>query len=308
MSVNYFLGFPQPGDLGLPFSMTGFGAAEGPAAGGRLRVEIRTVNHRHFNLAARLPADLAALEGELRERLRQEFDRGHVAVQARWTEEPPASQPGFEVDVDRARLVKDRLVALQAAVGLGGEVTIDLVARQPGVIIAGADEPAPIPWSEVEPIVAAAARECRAMRACEGEVLAAELHRRLDLLEQAARAVSARAPERLEKERDRLRINVAHLLDGRPVDEARLVQELAFMADKLDITEELVRLASHIAACRDALATDQPVGKRLGFLAQELGREVNTIGSKANDAAITHEVIAMKGELEKFREQLENLE
>ncbi|HEV2291700.1 MAG TPA: DUF1732 domain-containing protein, partial [Gemmatimonadales bacterium] len=121
-------------------------------------------------------------------------------------------------------------------------------------------------------------------------------------------AVAGLAPGRLERERDRLRAAVAQLLDGRAVDEARLAQELAFLADKLDITEELVRFRAHVAACREALGGNAAVGKRLGFLAQELGREVNTMGSKANDAAITAHVVAMKGELEKFREQLENLE
>jgi uncharacterized protein (TIGR00255 family) len=101
---------------------------------------------------------------------------------------------------------------------------------------------------------------------------------------------------------------VAELLEGRPVDDARLAQELAFQADRLDITEELVRFRAHVAATRAALASDRPVGKQLGFLAQELGREVNTMGSKANDAEIAQLVIGMKGELEKFREQLENLE
>jgi uncharacterized protein (TIGR00255 family) len=120
--------------------------------------------------------------------------------------------------------------------------------------------------------------------------------------------IQRRAPERLARERDRLRGSVSELLDGRAVDEQRLAQELAFMADKLDITEEMVRFAAHVSACREALAAERPVGKQLGFLAQELGREVNTMGSKANDAEIAQQVIAMKGELEKFREQLENLE
>jgi uncharacterized protein (TIGR00255 family) len=110
------------------------------------------------------------------------------------------------------------------------------------------------------------------------------------------------------RERDRLRKSVADLLDGKPVDEQRLAQEIAFLADRLDITEELVRFGAHLAACRRALAGNQPVGKQLGFLAQELGREVNTMGSKGNDAEIVQQVIGMKGELEKFREQLENLE
>ena len=287
--------------------MTGFGAAEGAVAGGWIRLEIRTVNHRHFNLATKLPGELSALEGELRERLRREFDRGHVAVHGRWTEYP-ARASGFTVDLDRARLVTERLRDLQGALGLGGEVTLELVARQPEVLSLSGSDPAEVPWSELEPIVAKAAAECRTMRAREGDALAAELRHRLDLLEGAAARIAARAPERLVRERDRLRAAVAELLDGHPTDDARLAQELAFQADRLDITEELVRFRAHLGASRQALTADKPAGKQLGFLAQELGREVNTMGAKANDADIAHEVIAMKGELEKFREQLENLE
>ena len=291
----------------MPHSMTGFGTAEGPVAGRRLRVEIRTVNHRFFNLSAKLPSDLTALEGELRERLRRDFDRGHLSVQARWTGSTERDT-GFTVDLDRARVVVTRLREMQSALGLGGEVTVELVARQPDVLFSAENGAGEAAWNEVEPIVAQASAECRAMRAREGVALAAELVHRLDLLEHSAQGVAARAPERVVKERDRLRAAVADLLDGRPVNEERLAQELAFLADKLDITEELVRFRAHVAAARQALASDKPVGKQLGFLAQELGREVNTMGSKAGDADIAQLVIVMKGELEKFREQLENLE
>jgi uncharacterized protein (TIGR00255 family) len=287
--------------------MTGFGAAEGPVGGGRLRVEIRTVNHRYFNLAPKLPGDLSALEGELRERLRREFDRGHVAVQARWTQLPERAG-GFTVDLERARLVAARLRDLQSELGLPGEVTVELVARQPEVLSVAGDGAGAVAWAEVEPVVAQAAADCRAMRAREGQALVAELSYRVDLLQRAAEVVAARAPERLVRERDRLRGAVAELLDGRTVDESRLAQEIAFQADRLDITEELVRFRSHVAAVREVLAAERPVGKQLGFLAQELGREVNTIGSKANDAEIAQQVIGMKGDLEKLREQLENLE
>ena len=287
--------------------MTGFGAAEGAVAGGWIRLEIRTVNHRHFNLATKLPGELAVLEGELRERLRREFDRGHIAVSARWTEYPAASS-GFSVDLDRARLVAERLRELQSALGLGGEVTLELVARQSDVISSAGSEAAEISWSEVEPIVARAAAECRTMRAREGEALVADLRHRLDLLGASAERVAARAPERLVRERDRLRAAVAQLLDGKPADETRLAQEIAFQADRMDITEELVRFSAHLGAARAALGGAKPAGKQLGFRAQELGGEVNPMGAKANDAEIAHEVVAMKGELEKFREQLENLE
>jgi len=287
--------------------MTGFGAAEGPVAGRRLRVEIRTVNHRYFNLSAKLPSDLSGMEIELRERLRRDFNRGHVTVQARWTEslEPVAE---FGLDLDRARVVADRLREMQTALSLGGEVTVELVARQPDVLTHSTNGATEIAWGEVEPIVAKAGTECRAMRAREGAALTAELQHRLDLLERSAELIATRGPERLIRERDRLRAAVAQLLEGRSVDEERLAQELAFLADKLDITEELVRFRTHVAAARSALASSEPVGKQLGFLAQELGREVNTMGSKAGDAEIAQHVVAMKGELEKVREQLENLE
>jgi len=292
----------------VPYSMTGFGAAEGSVAGGRLRVEIRTVNHRHFNLAPKLPVDLSTLEPDLRERLRKEFDRGHVSVQVRWSEYPPRAGGGIGVDIDRARLVAARLKELQSALGLTGDLSLELIARQPDVLTTTSDGDLEVPWAEVEPIVGQAAAECRVMRGREGEALAAELRHRMELLEKLAGRIAERAPERLTRERDRLKASVALLLDGRQADENRLAQEIALQADRLDITEELVRFRAHAAAVREALDSDRPAGKQLGFLAQELGREVNTIGSKANDAEITQYVIAMKGELEKFREQLENLE
>lgn len=288
--------------------MTGYGAAEGPAGGGRLRIEVRTVNHRYFNLALRWPDELAPLEGELREALRREFDRGHVAVQGRWAERAERRGP-LVLDLARAQQAADRLRELQGSLGLPGEVTIELVARQPEVLgAAGTGNEEPASWAQVSPIVAAAVADCRAMRGREGAALATELEHRLGLLEECAGAVAELAPARIVRERDRLRAAVAQLMDGRPMQEDRLAQELAFLADKLDITEELVRFRTHLAACRTALAGAEPAGKRLGFLAQELGREVNTMGSKANDAAIAAQVITMKGELEKFREQLENLE
>lgn len=291
----------------MPLSMTGFGSADGPVAGGVLQVEIRTVNHRYFNLSAKLPADLGPLEVELRERLRKDLERGHVAVAARWLERTVPEGGRLQLDPERAREAMARLRELQAAVGLSGEITLDLVARQPEVFIAVDGATTPIEWGEVEPIVSAAVAQVHVMRQREGAAMGAELRHRLDLIEQHAEGVRARAPHRVVAERDRLRTAVQELMNGKPLDENRLAQEIAFLADKLDITEEVVRLAAHLAAARAALAGDQAVGKQLGFLAQEIGREVNTIGSKANDAEIQHRVIEMKGELERFREQLENL-
>jgi uncharacterized protein (TIGR00255 family) len=287
--------------------MTGFGAAEGPVAGGRLRVEVRTVNHRYFNFAPKLPGDLSALEGEIRERLRLVLERGHVAVTARWLE-APVRESEVALDLGRAEAAVARLRELQAALGLGGEVSLELVARQPDVLVTRTADASEVSFAEVEPIVAQAADACRAMRGREGAGLARELEGRLARLESLAQSVSEQAPHHAVRERDRLRESVRQLLDGRPMDEQRLAQEVALLADRLDITEELVRFRTHVAACRSALGGSAPVGKQLGFLAQELGREVNTMGSKASDALIQQQVIAMKGELEKLREQVENLE
>jgi uncharacterized protein (TIGR00255 family) len=202
-----------------------------------------------------------------------------------------------------------RLRELQRLLGREDEaIPLDLVARQPDVFVSREAELAPPRWDEVEPIVARAGRQCREARLQEGEALASELRNRLERLAAELARVGEWAPQRLVRERDRLRGAVQQLLDGRSVDEQRVAQEIAFLAERLDLTEELVRLGAHLEACRMALLAPGAVGKQLGFLAQEMGREINTIGSKANDVAIQHAVVAMKGELERFREQLENLE
>jgi uncharacterized protein (TIGR00255 family) len=291
--------------------MTGFGSAEAGVLGGRLRVDIRTVNHRYFNPQLKLPAELSGIEGELRERLRQLLERGHVAVTARWIDPPARDGGGPVVDLARARQVVAAAKELKKKLKLKGEVDLAFVARQPDVLAAatnGAAAETAVTWADVKPIVEQAARDVLVMREREGGALATELAGRLHALERGAETIAQRAPERLTAEHRRLKQAVADLAGGVQVDEQRLALEVALLADKVDITEELVRFGTHLGACRRALASGEAVGKQLGFLAQELLREVNTMGSKANDAAITQAVIAMKGELEKFREQLENLE
>ena len=287
--------------------MTGFGSAEGKVLDGRLRIEIRTVNHRYYNPQMRLPFELAGAETQIREHLRQRLDRGHVSVTARWID-PPQTEGGVTVDLARARQVVVALKKLKKKLGLKGEPELAFVARHPDVLTLQSDGQTAVAWTEIEPIVEQAAREVLTMREREGQALAVDLLGRLEALDGYANAVEARAPSRLVAEHTRLKRALAELTAGVPVDDQRLAVEIALLADRVDISEELVRLRTHLAACREALASDGRVGKQLGFLAQELLREVNTIGSKANDAAITHAVIAMKGELERFREQLENLE
>jgi len=291
----------------MPRSMTGYGSADGTVHGGRLRIEIRAVNHRFFNPQLKLPQDLQSVEGDLRERLRQLLDRGHVTVTARWVDPPPIERE-INVDVTRARRVVDAMRALKKKLRLKGDVDLAFVARQPDILAFRDDGDAPVMWDDVRPLVERAVADVQAMREREGQSLGTELQARLEALELGAAQIETRAPARLAAELDRLKKAVAELASGLRVDEQRLALEIALLADRVDITEELVRFRTHVAACRSALRGSGPVGKQLGFLGQELLREINTMGSKANDAAITHAVIAMKGEVEKFREQLENLE
>ncbi len=289
--------------------MTGYGAAEGAVGERRLRIEIRTVNHRFFNPQVKLPPDLVLVEAEIRERLRQLVDRGHVTVSARWVETPDVDRP-IDVDVAQGKRVDEAMRQLKKKLKLKGDVDLAFVARQPDVLVFKNADDVPVSWDQVRPLLERAAGEVEAMRTREGRSLVAELLGRLDALEVSAAQVEARAPARLVAELERLKRNVAELAAGVRVDEQRLALEVALLADRVDITEELVRFRTHVAACRAALGPDggAAVGKQLGFLGQELLREVNTMGSKANDAVITQSVIVMKGDLEKFREQLETLE
>ena len=286
--------------------MTGFGAADGEVAGGRLRLEIRSVNHRHLSVQLKVPSELSDAEGSIRERLRSHFDRGHVTVSGRWVEEPQRSD-AVTVDVERARALVGALRKLGRDLKLTGKVDLATVARLPEVVRVARAEASP-DGSGLLALLDRAAVSCVAAREREGAALCADLLARLDALAAQARQVAAAAPERLVRERDRLAAAVRELAGGVAVDPARLSQEIAYLADRLDITEELVRFEAHVAAMREALAGSDAAGRRLSFLLQEMGREVNTIGSKANDAGIAAAVITMKTELEKLREQVENLE
>ena len=293
----------------MPRSMTGFGVADGPVAGGRLQIEIRTVNHRHFNAQVRTPPALQGLEGVVRDRLRAHIERGHVNVGVRWIEEPPQQQGVIRVDLNRARAVLEALEELRDELNVPGTVDLAFLARQPEVLrLDGSTDTPVVDEDEVLAVLDQAITGLLEMRTQEGHAIGQDLAHRLELLSGALDTVRARAPERLPKERDRLREAVRELLDGKEPDSDRLAQEVVLTAARLDISEEIVRLESHLRTAGEMLEGTEPAGRRLGFLGQEMLREINTIGSKANDADIAHAVIGMKEELERFREQLENLE
>jgi uncharacterized protein (TIGR00255 family) len=292
-------------------SMTGFGEAERDTPAGQLRAEIRAVNHRFFSVNLKLARALERYDPAVREWLRALMPRGHVNCSIRLeASEADGGSAGLRLDEARARQYLLALSELKERLGLPGQVDVAMVARYGDILVVDDDEAVTFDAADVQAVVEAAARSTVTMREQEGLRLGADLEDRLRGIEAAMSLIEQHAPARLITERDRIRRVVTELLDGVQVDEERVAREVAFLAERWDISEELVRLRSHLALFRESLESDggEPVGKRLGFLVQEMNRETNTIGSKANDAAIEHRVVAIKEEIERLREQVDNVE
>ena len=293
-------------------SMTGYGEAERPTPAGTLLVEVRTVNHRHFNANLRLPFALQKHETEVREALKGLLSRGHVNCTVR-LEAPAGVVRGMRIDAERVTAYLALLNELRERFGVSGEPHLEMVARLPDVFVRAEgddEEGVEVPPEDLRAAVEEAARRTIAMREDEGRRLHHDLEGRLAAIDAALETIARLAPERLAAERDRLREAVRELSQGVAVDEERLAQEIAYLAERWDINEELVRFRSHNELFRELLAAEaaEPVGKRLAFLVQEMHREANTIGSKANHAGVAHRVIAIKEEIERLREQVENVE
>jgi uncharacterized protein (TIGR00255 family) len=287
--------------------MTGFGSAEGQVGGAQVAVEVRSVNHRFFNPSIKLPSEFARFEGDVRESLRRAVARGHVTLFARISRDKAAGR----IDEARFAAYVQQLRDLQHRYGLEPALDVGTILRMPEVI--GSQEEASEPAgdsAELVEIVSRAVAAMDAMRVAEGSRLCAYIDERLQLIADAVERIAGRAPQRLVEQRDRLRQAVQELAGGVALDEQRLAQEIAILADRLDVSEEIARFRSHLEAFRATLryAPADGVGKRLGFLLQELLREANTTGSKGNDAAILQDVLGIKEELERIREQVENLE
>lgn len=287
--------------------MTGFGAAEGMVGAARVAVELRSVNHRFFNATIRLPSELSRWESEVREALRKRVSRGHISLSAR-VERGVAGSPS--IDEARFGAYVELLQRLQRQYGLDGGIDMAAVLRMPDVMqsITEGEEG---DVGELVLIVDEAAAALAKAREDEGRRLGEYLRQRIAIVEGALDRIEARAPQRIVEQRERLRAAVRDLLDGgATVDEQRLAHEIAILADRLDVQEELSRFRSHIIAFHETLSRSdgEQMGKRLGFLLQEMLREANTTGSKANDAAMLGDVVTIKEELERIREQVENLE
>ena len=288
-------------------SMTGFGQADGSVGATRVSVEVRTVNHRFFSPSIKLPDAFSRWETDVREAMRLKVSRGHVTLAARFERLAGASAV---IDEERFGRVVDQLRALQARFQLDGGVDVGTVLRMPDVIATPRADDDIGSAAELVAIVDRALDGLAKTREEEGMRLAEVLMQRLEIVAGSLDRIAARAPDRIIAQRDRLRAAVVKLTEGLAVDEQRIAQEIAILADKLDVSEEMDRFRSHVSAFRTALSDrgGEPVGKKLGFLLQEMLREANTTGSKGADAVILHEVVSVKEELERIREQVENLE
>ena len=291
-------------------SMTGFGEAERECAAGRLRIEVKTVNHRYLNTSVKLPSGFDRFEAAITDALKRHLARGHVSVVMSLRRDGERDT-GIRADLDKARAYLTALEALRHDMNVPGAVNLEMLAGFPELFRGPeVDRTAGIDAAAVAELAEVAAAGARALREAEGERLAADFGVRLAAIESGLAAVEARAPARLVEQRDRLRQQVKELTEDVEVDEDRLAREIAYLAERWDVNEEIVRFRSHVDLFREAIGGDgsEPVGKRLGFLAQEMQREANTIASKANDAAMARSAVALKEEIERIREQVENVE
>ena len=296
-------------------SMTGFGRARFEVEGRAFEIEIRTVNHRHVDIRVRLPRFLAEGEPKVKSIIQKGLGRGKVDVTiASATDSTDEGVSTLvKIDQDLASRYLEAAQSLSAKEGISLGLDVATLMTLPGVVKTFEAEGAPEALdSSLGQGVIEALAALVAMRASEGERLGEELLGRLSTIEDLVDDLSSRSASVLEAAKERLRKRTDQIRQETGLlDEARLHQEIVIAADRLDVTEELVRLKSHIEQFRLFLggtSEDGPVGRRLDFLLQEFGREANTIGSKANDASIAHQVVELKGEIERIREQVQNIE
>ena len=292
-------------------SMTGYGHGEHVAEGARVVVEVRAVNRKQAEVSLSLPGELESLESRLRDLVNRVVARGRCDV--RFTYEPPAGQASSRINRPLAAAYAAEWTAVAREIGLTGpaaQPTLELIGRCPGVIQTGSSTADPDrvgPWAEAA--LSQALEAFDAMRRREGSALESDLRQRIELIRSSLEKVAAVAPDVLARFRENLlqRIRSAGL-EGLSPDDERVLKEVVVFADRSDVSEEIARLRSHFSQFEDCTRSREAVGRKLDFLAQEMNREINTIGSKANDARIATEVVQMKTELERFREQAQNIE
>ena len=291
-------------------SMTGYGRAEVAGARLGLSVECKSLNHRHLDIALRLPRALSALELDARRVIQGAVQRGRVEVNVSVAPIEGAPSTDLAINMAQARAYVEMVRRAGDELKLGGLPTLPWVLAQPGVITR--EEQTPLSPEEGWPLLhdglEKALGELRARRDAEGTALDTELRALLAALGEHVGVMAARGPAATERKQQRLRERVQALVGGTPLDEARLATEVAMWAEKSDITEELARLRAHVSEFARLLDEGGAVGRTLDFLLQEMNREVNTVGSKADDLELSQAAIAAKSTLEKLREQAQNIE
>jgi len=291
-------------------SMTGFGRMEGTAAGKRIQVEMKSLNHRYLEISLRMPAALAALEMEIKKRIGERFTRGKIEVFIRMGNNGGMEDsPPMILNLPLARQYYALLTQIREELRLSGEVTLEMMAGFRELYLPGeAEENLPALWEGLEPLLVETMDRLAAMRNAEGEALGRDMAERMAVVGRLLQDIARRSPEVVREYRQRLADRVQELTQGMVIDEARLHQEVAILAEKSDITEEVVRMKSHAGQFMEFLAGGEAVGRKMDFLIQEMNREVNTIGAKSQDGEIARLVIEIKSELAKLREQIQNVE
>ncbi len=291
-------------------SMTGYGWGESSRNGWKITVELSSVNRRQSEITVNLPRELEVLEAQIRDAVNHQVARGRVTVRVTFHAGDDVSAAHVRVNAPLAKAYAKQLKELSRQLGLPGDVTLDHLVRAPGVL--AADEglsDAEQFWGVVEAALKRALGMMVGMREREGAHLLADLRKRIGIMRRSARRIHQQAPLVQRRYRHQLLERVRKAgLPAEAIEEERLLKELVLYADRSDITEELTRLQSHFQQFDEYAQSTEPVGRALDFLAQEMNREINTVGSKANDSQISREVVVLKTELEKFREQSMNVE
>jgi len=290
-------------------SMTAFARTDLQRFPYTLRVEIRSYNSRHLDVALKLTHGYEVLEERIKALIAKNVARGRVEIRVQIQDDSEVGNQ-FAVNGPRARAYHETLTALNQALGLTEPVTLDLVLAGGGIVQAvEAEKDADEVWGHLQPCLQTALDDLNAMRRTEGAHLAQDFAMRLDAIEGMLEEIAGEAEKVPELYRQRLSERIEALTHGiAEIDQARIAQEAALLADRSDISEEIVRARSHIKQFRALMADNTPAGRPLNFLLQEFNREFNTMGSKSGKAAMAHTIVAVKSELEKLREQIQNVE
>jgi uncharacterized protein (TIGR00255 family) len=288
--------------------MTGYGRGEGETALGKVIVESRSVNHRFSDINIRLPKRLAVFESRIKEIVRSQVFRGRIDVLVR-LDAAGGEKLQLQVDSNLAEQYVQALLDLKDKFQLKGEITVELLAGAKDLISAKEEVGDIDPyWLEIVPILKRSLQEMDGMKCSEGNALSKDIQIRVERIIRQLKEIKMQIPSYVKAYQNRLRERLRSLLDGIDVDPGRLQQEIALLAERTDITEEIVRAESHLDQFVLLFAGNDSVGRKMDFLIQEIHREVNTVSAKANDAEVSQKVVEIKGELEKIREQVQNIE